>query len=170
MNDSRSYNMSRIRGKDTNPEMWLRKRLHGLGFRYRLHDKSLPGTPDLVFPKYRAVIFVNGCFWHMHQCRNFHFPNSSFSKGRGPKWWRDKLIGNRQRDLENIEKVRELGWRVLVLWECALPGKGKRKCKNNGEQTMEVITAVSTWLNGKQHYLEIPSPESILVHASERSL
>ena len=151
MNDKRSYNMSRIRGEDTRPEMWLRKRLHALGFRYRLHDKRLPGKPDLVFPKYHAVIFVNGCFWHMHQCRYFQFPKSSSSKGRGPQWWREKLIGNRQRDLENIEKCRELRWRVLVLWECALKGRDRLP-------EPLVLAQITEWLVAGSHYLEIPFP------------
>ncbi|WP_258405630.1 very short patch repair endonuclease [Shewanella zhangzhouensis] len=147
--------MSRIRGEDTHPEMWLRKRLHALGFRYRLHDKRLPGKPDLVFPlftyKSQAVIFVNGCFWHMHQCRFFQFPASSSTKGRGPEWWREKLIGNRQRDLENIEKCRELGRRVLVLWECAL--KGTEKLPES-----QVLKQITQWLESGSHYLEIPFP------------
>ncbi|MCL2916472.1 very short patch repair endonuclease [Shewanella corallii] len=150
--------MSRIRGEDTRPEMWLRKRLHALGFRYRLHDKRLPGKPDLVFPRHHAVVFINGCFWHMHQCRYFQFPASSQTKGRGPDWWREKLIGNRQRDLENHEKLRELGWRVLVLWECALPIKGRGKLPEDN-----VVTTVSDWLQSESHYLEVPAPDSLLI-------
>ncbi|MGI2259676.1 very short patch repair endonuclease [Shewanella sp. GXUN23E] len=146
--------MSRIRGEDTRPEMWLRKRLHALGFRYRLHDKRLPGKPDLVFSKLHAVVLINGCFWHMHQCRYFQFPASSQVEDRGPDWWRDKLIGNRQRDLQNHEKLRELGWRVLVLWECAIKGKHKMP-----EDT--VMTGVIDWLKSDSHYLEIPFPEAL---------
>lgn len=143
--------MSRIRSGDTRPEMWLRRRLHGLGFRYRLHDKRLPGKPDLVLPKYKAVIFVNGCFWHMHQCRYFQFPESSSSKDRGPEWWRAKLIGNRARDLAAQDKLRELGWRVLVLWECAIKGKDR-------QTETEIMQKVTGWLRSDSHYIEIPFP------------
>ncbi|WP_028780083.1 very short patch repair endonuclease [Shewanella sp. 38A_GOM-205m] len=153
---SKSQQMSCIRGEDTRPEMWLRKRLHALGYRFRLHEKRLPGKPDLVLPKYHAIILVNGCFWHMHQCRYFQFPRSSSIQNRGPEWWRSKLLGNRARDLAAQDKLRELGWRVLVLWECAIKGKERRP-----EAEAEVIQTVIQWLHSDIHYLEIPPVETV---------
>jgi DNA mismatch endonuclease (patch repair protein) len=117
--EKRSRMMSGIRGKNTKPEILVRKALFSRGFRYRLHDKNLPGKPDLVFPKYRAVIFVHGCFWHMHDCHLFKWPSSR------PEFWRAKLEGNRQRDLLQLAALEEQGWRVLVIWECALKGKNR---------------------------------------------
>ncbi len=111
----RSERMSRVRSKDTKPEMLVRRLVHGMGFRYRLHVGSLPGKPDMVFRSRRAVIFVHGCFWHRHPgCKLARLPKSR----RG--FWRRKLEENRERDLRNEAKLRELGWRVLVIWECEL--------------------------------------------------
>lgn len=107
--------MSRVKGKDTKPEMRLRRLVHGLGFRYRLHGRDLPGTPDLVFPGRKAVIFMHGCFWHRHPgCVLTRMPKSRV------EFWRAKLEGNRQRDLRHQRELSELGWRVLVVWECEL--------------------------------------------------
>ncbi|MEA2079191.1 MAG: very short patch repair endonuclease [Pseudomonadota bacterium] len=110
----RSKNMAAIKGKNTTPEMVVRRLAHELGFRFRLHRRDLPGTPDLVFPKRKAVIFVHGCFWHQHQ--------SMTCKARPPKtrtdYWLPKLQRNAERDKVNQEKLRRLGWRVLVIWEC----------------------------------------------------
>lgn len=110
---TRSRMMSGIKGKNTRPEMMVRRYLHGRGFRYRLHVKGLPGTPDLVLPKYRAVIFVHGCFWHQHQgCRYATIPKTR------KEFWLEKLAANRCRDLANETKLGALGWRVLTIWEC----------------------------------------------------
>ena len=109
--------MSSIRGKDTKPEIMVRKALFARGFRYRLHYKGLPSRPDMVFPKYRAVILVNGCFWHLHHCHLFKWPSTR------PEFWKQKLEGNRSRDLRNLEALKEQGWRVFVIWECALKGR-----------------------------------------------
>ena len=114
----RSFNMSCIRSKDTKPELLIRKALFSEGFRYRLHRKDLPGKPDMVFPKYRAVIFVNGCFFHYHDCRLFKMPQTRRS------WWKKKLTGNRIRDQKNITALLNSGWRVLTIWECAWKGRG----------------------------------------------
>jgi DNA mismatch endonuclease (patch repair protein) len=107
----RSERMSRVRGKDTKPELLVRRLAHGLGFRYRLHSRVLPGKPDLVFALRRKVIFVHGCMWHQHP-----------GCGRMPKsrlaFWRPKLEGNRERDLRNQRELRGLGWRYLIVWEC----------------------------------------------------
>ncbi len=111
----RSERMSRVRSTDTKPEMRVRRLVHGLGYRYRLHVRELPGTPDLVFPSRRAVIFVHGCFWHRHEnCALARLPKSRLD------FWRKKLESNTTRDAAQQERLRELGWRVLVVWECQL--------------------------------------------------
>lgn len=109
---TRSRMMSGIRGKDTRPEMMVRRALHRAGFRYRLHDKRLPGKPDIVLPKYRTVIFVHGCFWHHHDCRHFKWPKTR------PEFWREKIEGNVERDRKAFAELRELGWKIEVIWEC----------------------------------------------------
>jgi DNA mismatch endonuclease, patch repair protein len=111
----RSERMSRIRNKDTKPEMVVRRLLHALGYRFRLHRSDLPGKPDIVFPSRRKVVFVHGCFWHRHEgCRNNRTPKSRLD------FWVPKLDANRQRDLQNQAKLTQMGWRHLVVWECDL--------------------------------------------------
>ena len=111
----RSYNMSRIRNKDTKPELVVRKFLFGKGFRYRLHDKTLPGKPDIVLPKYKTVIFVHGCFWHGHEgCKYFVIPKTK------TEWWLKKIEGNKHNDIENFNILQGLGWCVLTVYECDL--------------------------------------------------
>jgi DNA mismatch endonuclease (patch repair protein) len=105
--------MSGIRGKNTKPEIFLRKGLHAEGFRFRIHA-PLPGRPDMVFPKWHAVLFVHGCFWHCHNCHLFKWPSSR------PEFWRTKISGNLTRDEANITRLLEAGWRVGIVWECAL--------------------------------------------------
>ncbi len=112
---TRSFNMSRIRSKDTAPEILVRKYLFGKGLRYKLHDKALPGKPDLVFPKYKTVLFVHGCFWHGHEgCKYFVIPKTR------SKWWLDKINRTKQLDNENSKKLKELGWKILTVFECKL--------------------------------------------------
>lgn len=107
--------MSRIRAKDTTPEMLFRRGLHAHGLRFRLHPRDLPGKPDVVLPRFRAVVFVHGCFWHAHEgCRNFKIPSTR------SEFWQAKLLGNRVRDQKDVEKLRVEGWRVAIVWECAL--------------------------------------------------
>lgn len=114
---TRSYNMSRIKSKNTKPELIVRKFLFSRGFRYKLHDRSLPGKPDLVFPRFKTVIFVHGCFWHGHTgCKYFVVPQTR------KEWWIDKINRNRQKDTENAERLRELGWHVVTVYECQLRG------------------------------------------------
>lgn len=109
----RSQMMSGIRGRDTAPELIVRRIAHSLGHRFRLHRKDLPGRPDLVFPRYRLIVFVHGCFWHRHRgCRYAYMP-----KSRVP-FWTKKFTGNVARDKRNQEALRNLGWRVLIIWEC----------------------------------------------------
>ncbi len=111
----RSYNMSRIKAKDTNPEMLVRKFLFANGFRYRLHDKKLSGKPDIVLPKYKTILFIHGCFWHGHEgCKYYVVPKTRTD------WWLNKIKSNKKRDIENIIKLQELGWKVAVLFECQL--------------------------------------------------
>jgi len=108
----RSRCMAAIRSTDTLPERIVRKLAHSLGIRYRLHAKGLPGKPDLVFPRLRAVIFVHGCFWHQHTCRDGRIPTSR------TEYWEPKLYRNRARDKQRQRELRQLGWRVMVIWEC----------------------------------------------------
>ena len=122
---TRSYNMSMIRSKDTKPEILVRKFLFGNGFRYKLHDKTLPGKPDLVFPKYKTVIFIHGCFWHGHEgCKYFVVPKTR------RKWWLDKINRNKQLDVENLKKLKKLGWRISTVFECELKPKNREKTLN----------------------------------------
>jgi DNA mismatch endonuclease (patch repair protein) len=118
--DQRSFNMSRIRGRDTNPEMLLRRGLHARGFRFRLHRRDLPGRPDLVFPSRHAAIFVHGCFWHGHDCPMCKMPATR------PAFWRTKIEGNRARDHKAVAALTASGWRALVVWECALRGPARQ--------------------------------------------
>lgn len=117
--EQRQLNMSRIRGRDTKPEMFLRRGLHARGLRFRLHRRDLPGTPDLVFSSYKAVIFVHGCFWHGHGCRLSKIPETR------REFWLAKIRANLERDQRARYDLLESGWRVLSLWECALRGPGR---------------------------------------------
>lgn len=114
--EKRSYVMSRIKSKDTKPEMIVRKYLHGQGFRYRLHNARLPGKPDLVLRKYKTCIFINGCFWHGHK----HCKSGTRLPVTRTEWWKEKLSKNRKRDLRNISKLLDLNWNVITVWECDL--------------------------------------------------
>lgn len=118
--EERSDRMSRIRGTNTGPELLVRRYLHALGLRFKLHDRRLPGKPDLVLPKYRTVVFVNGCFWHAHECQKGRIP------GTRSAFWREKFERNRTRDMRNVRALRRLGWRVLTVWECSLANTSKR--------------------------------------------
>jgi len=112
--EQRHYNMSRIHSKNTKPEIIVRKWLWLNGYRYRLHKKDLPGKPDIVLTKYKSVIFVNGCFWHMHNCKYGSKPKTN----RG--FWNKKLNDNVKRDKKNVKVLRSIGWRVLIIWECEI--------------------------------------------------
>lgn len=129
----RSRNMSRIRGKNTRPEQLIRSALHSKGFRFRLHVKELPGKPDIVLSKYKAIIEVNGCFWHGHKCHLFHWPKSN------AEFWKEKISESIQRDSKNKEKLEGLGWRVLIVWECSIKGKNRLNYD-------ELIARVVDWL------------------------
>lgn len=112
--DVRSYNMSRIRSENTKPEEQVRKWLFSKGFRYRKNVRKLPGCPDIVLPKYKTIIFVNGCFWHMHNCERFRWPASN------KEYWENKLLSNANRDHANQKALISQGWNVIVVWECEL--------------------------------------------------
>jgi DNA mismatch endonuclease (patch repair protein) len=133
----RRLNMSRIRGKDTKPELLLRHGLHARGFRFRLHRRDLPGCPDLVFPRFHAVVFVHGCFWHGHGCPMFKFPTTR------TEFWAAKIEGNRARDTKVSENLEAAGWRTLVVWECTLRGPQRLPIE-------QVLTRVSAWLLSAQ--------------------
>ncbi|OFI35426.1 very short patch repair endonuclease [Alteromonas lipolytica] len=139
----RRKNMKAVRAKNTKPELLVRKLLHGAGYRYRLHVKNLPGTPDIVLPKYKVVIFVHGCFWHMHDCALFRLPATRTD------WWRQKLTENRLRSEAAEDFLRELGWRVVIVWECSLKGQAKL-------EPGDVLDKFTSWLSGSTSFLEIP--------------
>lgn len=140
--EQRRLNMSNIRGRDTKPEMLIRCGLHARGLRYRLQDRSLPGRPDLVFPKYRAVILVHGCFWHGHTCPMFRLP------GTRPEFWTAKIDANRARDTRASEALATQGWRVLTIWECSLRGPARWPVK-------DLLDASAAFIRGDAHQLEI---------------
>lgn len=115
----RSRMMAGIKGKNTKPELLIRKLLFFRGFRYRLHVKELHGKPDLVFPRYHAAVFIHGCFWHGHDCHLFKWPKSR------EEFWRKKITGNKAADMRNYKILYENGWRILTVWECAVKGKSR---------------------------------------------
>lgn len=123
---TRKFNMSQIKAGDTKPEMIVRKFLHANGFRYRLHNKKLPGKPDITLPKYNTLIFVHGCFWHAHEgCKYFKLPKTRTD------FWKDKLYKNKQRDEINIKKLESMGWYVIIVWECELKSGNKEETLEN---------------------------------------
>lgn len=130
----RRLNMSRIRGKDTKPEMLVRRGLHARGLRFRVHRKDLPGCPDLVFPRFHSVVFVHGCFWHGHECPMFKIPSTRAA------FWRRKIDQNIKRDQAAQATLIRDQWRVLTVWECALRGPGRRSVDS-------VLNEISRWLD-----------------------
>lgn len=141
---TRSRMMSGIRGKNTKPELALRKALHSRGFRYRLHDRLLPGHPDLVLPKYHTAILIHGCFWHRHEgCRYTASPSTR------PEFWQAKFDANKRRDREVQQLLTKQGWRLATVWECAL---------KRSEQLTATADLLASWLLGSSPIIEIPSP------------
>lgn len=132
---TRSRNMAAIHGKDTKPEVWIRKKLFAMGFRYRLHQRGLAGKPDLVLKRYRAVIFVNGCFWHKHNCHLFKLP------GTRAEFWLQKLSANAERHKRNTDQLLSEGWRVLTVWECAM--KGRTRLSED-----QLLSQIQEWITG----------------------
>jgi DNA mismatch endonuclease, patch repair protein len=127
---TRSRMMSGIKGKDTKPELVIRKELFKKGFRFKLHDKFLPGKPDLVLPKYNAVIFIHGCFWHRHNCHLFKWPSTR------PEFWKTKINKNLEVDKRNYKQLKKEGWWILTIWECALKGKTRKPLEQVIERTI----------------------------------
>ncbi len=122
---TRSYNMSQIKGKDTKPEKIVRKFLFSKGLRYKLHDKTLPGKPDIVLPKFKTVVFVHGCFWHGHNgCKYFVVPETR------REWWLEKISRNKELDAEHNRELKREGWRVITIFECRLKPKMRLKTLN----------------------------------------
>lgn len=149
--EERSRNMAAIKSNDTEPEMIVRRYLHGMGWRYGLHNKTLPGKPDIVLRRYKTVIFVNGCFWHGHKnCKYFRLPKSN------TEFWQRKIEQNCIRDKRDIEALHKLGWRVIVIWECRLKTAELRK------QTFQELFNILTNIYYPQDYLfdEVAEPES----------
>ncbi|WP_150497732.1 very short patch repair endonuclease [Roseibium aquae] len=138
----RSRMMSGIKGKDTKPEVYVRKMLHAAGFGYRLHHRKLPGKPDIVLSKYRAVIFVHGCFWHGHRCHLFKLPSTR------TEFWRQKISANADRDVVANQKLLDSQWRVATVWECAI--KGKKRL-----QPAEIESVLVNWLRSESGKLEV---------------
>jgi DNA mismatch endonuclease (patch repair protein) len=134
--------MAAIRSQDTKPELVLRRGLHALGFRFRLHSRHLPGRPDMVFAKYRAVIFVNGCFWHGHDCDLFRWPATREA------FWRNKIGATVARDHAARTSLSEAGWRTATVWECTMKGRGRH-------DPATMIAAVANWLRSGEGNLEL---------------
>jgi DNA mismatch endonuclease (patch repair protein) len=139
---TRSRMMSKIKGKNTKPEKMVRSALHAEGYRFRLHRKDLPGNPDIVLPKYRAAIYVNGCFWHGHECPLFKWPRTR------EEFWRTKILENMHRDQKNYQKIMSMGWRVCVVWECSI----RSRSYETQNASMQKLTE---WLNAGSSFYEI---------------
>ncbi|HOI73620.1 MAG TPA: very short patch repair endonuclease [Syntrophales bacterium] len=140
--EQRSRMMSGIKSKDTKIEISIRKALFSNGFRYRLHDQKLPGKPDLVFPKYKAVIFINGCFWHGHNCQLYTEPKSN------TEFWRAKIERNRLNDIKNMISLQKKGWRVMNVWECSLRNRTISEIES-------VIESLTDWLRSSESFCEV---------------
>lgn len=143
---TRSRNMAAIKGKNTKPELLIRRALHQEGFRFRLHRKNLAGRPDLVLSKHNAVIFINGCFWHGHECPMFHWPSTR------PEFWREKISKTRVRDQENLSILQDMGLRTAIVWECALTGRLRLNLQ-------DTVSMLSQWLCSDSNTLEIRGNE-----------
>lgn len=141
--------MSGIRGRNTKPELLVRSGLHRMGYRFRLHDRSLPGRPDLVFPSRRAVIEVKGCFWHGHDCPLFRWP------GTRSEFWRNKIVANIARDALNRDLLHRAGWRLAEVWECQLKGRSRSPIG-------EVLETLGNFIDGKSPHLAIGSDRTII--------
>lgn len=140
--EKRSQMMAGIKGKDTKPEIAIRKALFALGLRYRIHDKRLPGKPDLVFPGRKAVVFIDGCFWHGHDCHLFKMPSTR------QDFWSSKIGSNRQRDAKVRAQLQEAGWRCLTVWECAYKGRTRLPFH-------ALIATIAEWLDSSERTGEI---------------
>ncbi len=150
--DKRSWNMSRIRSRDTGPEMIIRRALHIRGYRFRVNNADLPGKPDIALRQYGAVVFIHGCFWHLHGCKYSKIPHTRHD------WWEAKLTGNRNRDARAAAALKEQGWRVLTVWECAI---------DKDQHADQTINLICTWLKSGAGSIEIPSQQPQGTEASK---
>jgi DNA mismatch endonuclease Vsr len=141
--ETRSRMMSGIGSRNTEPELLIRKRLFALGFRYRVNVRKLPGSPDIVLPKYHAVVFIHGCFWHGHDCEYFRLPSTR------TEFWKDKIGKNRERDAKVLNQLHAEGWRVCIVWECATRGKVQR------QKIDETANRIALWLKSDAIWLEV---------------
>lgn len=139
---TRSRMMSGIKGKDTKPEVAIRSGLHRHGFRFKKNVRTLPGKPDIVLPKFNAVVLVNGCFWHGHDCHLFKWPSTR------QQFWREKIVSNQKRDMRNLEELQNLGWKTLIVWECAIKGTKRYKIA-------DLIAVISNWIQFDSQSAEI---------------
>jgi DNA mismatch endonuclease, patch repair protein len=139
---TRSRMMSGIRGRNTRIEIAIRKGLFALGYRYRTNVRSLPGRPDIVLPRWKSVILVHGCFWHAHDCGLCRIPATRSD------FWRDKLEGNAERDVRNENALKSAGWRIAVVWECALRGQG-------ADALADVVSSLDAWIRGDERMIEL---------------
>lgn len=137
--DTRSRMMANINSRNTKPELYIRRKLHGDGYRFRINQKKIKGTPDIVLKKYSALIFINGCFWHGHDCRYFRLPETR------REFWTKKIEGNRIRDSKNADVLLKDGWRICIVWECATRSKKKD----------DYVTQIENWIKSKENYKEI---------------
>ncbi len=142
---TRSRNMAAIKGKNTKPEIRIRKELFRRGYRYRIHEKNLPGKPDIVLPKYKAVIFVHGCFWHGHDCSLFKVPQTR------TEFWMEKIRGNRERDIRSQRALLQMGWRTCTIWECATKGSFKLSVDDIGELVSDWLQSASMSFSVNEH-------------------
>lgn len=139
---TRSAIMSRVRSTDTKPEMAVRRALHARGYRYSLHSRSLPGRPDIVLTRHQAVVMVHGCFWHGHDCRLYRLPQSR------QEYWSAKVERNKARDSDVQKKLKDMGWRCFVVWECAVRRPG-------GREVEEIAGRFEKWLNGHRQFGQV---------------
>lgn len=146
--------MAGIRGKDTKPELLMRSGLHRAGYHFRLHDRRLPGRPDLVFASKRAVIEVRGCFWHGHDCALFRWPATR------PEFWRDKIAGNVTRDARNREALLDAGWRTAEVWECQIKGPDRK-------DPAAILERLSAFLEGSERVLSIGGAQTVTIREDE---
>jgi DNA mismatch endonuclease (patch repair protein) len=140
--------MSQIKGKNTKIEILIRSALHRNGFRFRVNQSDLPGKPDIVLSKYKAIILVHGCFWHYHGCRYSKIPETRHN------WWKDKLSANKGRDIRIIKELTTLGWRVLIVWECAIKYASKESLKKTLER-------IESWINSDAECANIASADDL---------
>ena len=145
--ETRSRNMSAVRSKNTHPEIIVRKILHKAGFRFRIHPKHIIGKPDIVLARFKAIIFVNGCFWHGHDCHLFKVPATR------PAFWLNKIYSNKRRDLANLTGLQNVGWRTCIVWECALRGKYRIA-------PQEFESRLANWLRSDQQFQSVGAADS----------